>query len=303
MSIQIDKKIQKALIAVRKAITDNPVGIVESGGEFIKFGRDPIVSPGGDINHDDLTLLRKYIKGDKTMPMEDFEEILKILVDMIVRETIGKGPAIKALNTFDNIISDLYGDIDDDEMLYTAVRIAEDLNLTIIEALAGTQRALDEDSEYDYDDIRQFTFEQFDINESPSVPSSEVPKTGGTGSNVDPLNLETDEMKTDQQILDQIREIDEQNEYIKKQILILNQNVVKKKELEYITQEQDIDRYNRRILEAQKYKYDEADRSQELSRIANEEQYLTRQTYANYYWGIPSMSDPHIKYPEDFFTG
>lgn len=100
--------------------------------------------------------------------------------------------------------------------------------------------------------------------------------------------LMTTQMAADEGALILARKKIEQDNLLKQLILQKNQNQVMNVN-PFITQSQDIATAQRRFIEAQKYKQDEFTRAEQVSQIGNEEQYLTRQTYANYLWGIPSV--------------
>ena len=101
-------------------------------------------------------------------------------------------------------------------------------------------------------------------------------------------NLFTQLMTVDQGQIALAKKKMENDNLMKQLLLQKNQNPVLNQN-PYITQKQDEIRSQRRFIEAEKYQQDEFTRAEQVSTIANEQQYLTQQAYANYNWGIPAV--------------
>lgn len=91
----------------------------------------------------------------------------------------------------------------------------------------------------------------------------------------------------------------EQNNLLHQLVLKKNQNQVLAVNPN-INQSADIAVFQRREVEAHKFKVEEFERTYAASVLANKQQQLTRQAYANYHWGIPSAAGDVNGSPEYF---
>lgn len=114
-------------------------------------------------------------------------------------------------------------------------------------------------------------------------------------------NVMTDDMLEKQRTLTEINKLLDQGNYLDKQILKVNQNRVLNTNPN-ITQEQDLIRFNRRNTEMNKYHNELFEKISNQGELNEKQQYINRQQYSNYLFGIPSMNDRHIKYSEELFS-
>lgn len=115
-------------------------------------------------------------------------------------------------------------------------------------------------------------------------------------------NAFTNGMLNEQEIINQTKKVEEQNEFIRRQILKLNQNKTLSNKPLYPTQRDDIDMFNRRMSENNKFQKSYENRNYIIGEMSNIQQALTRQAYANLNWGIPPIAG-NVNGSEEYFTG
>jgi hypothetical protein len=248
-----------------------------------------------DINPRDEQLIYDLTREkNKMIDRKTLIELFTIFFDI---EEYGTDEGLKkwandSIEEFQDLRESEFGDI---EMFGVTLLLSERENLKFDDANEIVMEYMEtiEESDVDLEELYEWYGERY--IPLPSEYSEPEPKPK-------PEQGFTTQMATDQNDLNQETDRARSNNFLKSNLLELNQNPVLKTEpLQYITQAQDLATAQRRRVEEYKYQIDEFDRAYEISQLMNEQQYLTQQIYSNMMYGIPSYQSNDITRSKEFF--
>ena len=280
------------------------------GATSLKFGASSKIGEF-DIKHFDMDRIVKYSRKNNADISKD--ELLKLLIifnDLSThRNQIFEKSTENALKVFKELRRSEFPGI---PYFDIAVLVADHTGLSVEDASVLVTEYIDDVFEGEEDDpitmasLFEYLKNTYDIrnekeDEGKGEGAEEKDKDEDEDNQDASGNLMTDEMLEKQKTLTEINKLLDQSNYLEKQILKVNQNVVRNVNPN-ITQAQDLSRFKRRMTESDKYNRELFEKIRITGELNEKQQYINRQQYANYLFGIPSMSDNQLKYSDEFFT-